>query len=41
MKHHVAIAGNIGAGKTNLAKKLASHFNWELFQEPFQENPYL
>lgn len=41
MKHHVAIAGNIGAGKTNLAKKLAQHFDWELFQEPFQENPYL
>ena len=41
MKHHIAIAGNIGAGKTNLAKKLAEHFDWELFQEPFQENPYL
>jgi len=41
MKHFIAIAGNIGAGKTNLAKKLARHFDWELFQEPFQENPYL
>ncbi len=41
MKKFIAIAGNIGSGKTNLAKKLANHFGWEYFQEPFEENPYL
>ena len=41
MNHFIAIAGNIGAGKTALSKKLSEHFNWELYQEPFQENPYL
>ncbi|MFH0988149.1 MAG: deoxynucleoside kinase, partial [Parcubacteria group bacterium] len=32
---------NIGAGKTNLAKKLAEHFHWHLYDEPFTINPYL
>ncbi|NQT49560.1 deoxynucleoside kinase [Candidatus Kuenenbacteria bacterium] len=41
MKHYIAIAGNIGAGKTVISKKLAKHFDWQLYQEPFQENPYL
>ena len=41
MKHYIAIAGNIGAGKTVISKKLAEHFNWQLFKEPFQEHPYL
>ncbi|MBT5338142.1 deoxynucleoside kinase [Candidatus Falkowbacteria bacterium] len=41
MKHFIAIVGNIGAGKTAVSKKLAQHFDWELYQEPFQENPYL
>ena len=41
MKHFIAVAGNIGAGKTCLSKRLAAMFDWELYQEPFQENPYL
>ena len=41
MKYFIAIAGNIGAGKTTLAEKLALHLNWEFFEEPFNVNPYL
>lgn len=41
MPHFLAIAGNIGAGKTSLATKLSNHLGWELFEEPFQANPYL
>ncbi|KKR54043.1 MAG: Deoxyguanosine kinase / deoxyadenosine kinase subunit [Parcubacteria group bacterium GW2011_GWA2_40_23] len=41
MKHFIAIAGNMGAGKTTLAEKLTKHLNWELFEEPFEANPYL
>jgi len=41
MKHFIAIAGNIGAGKTTFAEKLARCFAWELFEEPFAANPYL
>jgi deoxyadenosine/deoxycytidine kinase len=38
---HIAIAGNIGSGKTSLAGKLAEHFGWEPLYEPVDENPYL
>ncbi|RSK42433.1 deoxynucleoside kinase [Hymenobacter perfusus] len=38
---HIAIVGNIGAGKTTLANKLAHHFNWEVFLEDVDHNPYL
>ena len=38
---HIAIVGNIGAGKTTLAEKLAQHFKWELFAEAVDNNPYL
>ncbi|RZS92253.1 deoxynucleoside kinase [Aquimarina brevivitae] len=38
---HVAIAGNIGAGKTTLTKLLAKHFKWEAQYEDVLENPYL
>ena len=38
---HVAIAGNIGAGKTTLTKLLAKHFGWEAQYEDVLENPYL
>lgn len=38
---HVAIAGNIGAGKTTLTKLLAKHFGWEAHYEEVVENPYL
>lgn len=38
---HVAIAGNIGAGKTTLTKLLAKHYNWEAQLEDVVDNPYL
>jgi deoxyadenosine/deoxycytidine kinase len=38
---HIAIVGNIGAGKTTLAHKLAQHFRWEVFLEEVDDNPYL
>ncbi|WP_438966465.1 deoxynucleoside kinase [Flavobacterium sp.] len=38
---HVAIAGNIGAGKTTLTKLLAKHFKWEPHFEDVEDNPYL
>ncbi len=38
---HIAIAGNIGAGKTTLTTKLGRHFNWEVHYETTETNPYL
>lgn len=38
---HVAISGNIGAGKTTLTKLLAKHFNWDTHFEDVENNPYL
>ncbi len=38
---HVAIAGNIGAGKTTLSTKLGKHFNWDIHYEDTDDNPYL
>lgn len=38
---HVAIAGNIGAGKTSLTSLLAKHYNWEAHYENVDDNPYL
>lgn len=38
---HVAIAGNIGAGKTTLTELLAKHYNWDSHFENAEENPYL
>lgn len=38
---HVAIAGNIGAGKTTLCEMLARHFGWEVHYEDAEGNPYL
>jgi hypothetical protein len=38
---HVAIAGNIGAGKTTLTRLLAKHFKWEPQFEDVEDNPYL
>ncbi len=38
---HVAIAGNIGAGKTTLTSLLSKHFKWEPQYEDVLENPYL
>lgn len=38
---HIAIAGNIGSGKTTLANLLAQHYNWEAHFEDAEGNPYL
>lgn len=38
---HIAITGNIGAGKTTLAGMLASHYGWEVLYEAVEGNPYL
>ena len=38
---HIAIAGNIGAGKTTLTKLLAKHYKWKPHFESVDENPYL
>ena len=38
---HVAIAGNIGAGKTTLTNLLAKHYKWSPHYESVSENPYL
>ncbi|MHC5308833.1 deoxynucleoside kinase [Myroides sp. LJL116] len=38
---HIAIAGNIGAGKTTLTKILADHYQWEPHFEDVVDNPYL
>ena len=41
MKKFVAIAGNIGVGKSTLVKLLSDRLQWEPFYEPEGENPYL
>jgi deoxyadenosine/deoxycytidine kinase len=41
MKNFIAIAGNIGVGKSTLTKKLAQHLKWKAYQEPVAQNPYL
>jgi len=38
---HIAIAGNIGAGKTTLTRLLAKHFGWTPHYEEVDHNPYL
>ena len=38
---HVAIAGNIGAGKTTLCSQLAKPFGWQVHYESTDDNPYL
>lgn len=38
---HIAIAGNIGSGKTTLTKMLASHYGWTPKYESVDYNPYL
>ena len=39
--NYIAIEGNIGAGKTSLASKLAGDFNAKLILERFKDNPFL
>jgi len=38
---YIAVAGNIGAGKTTLSEKLAKQFNWKVHYESTDDNPYL
>ena len=38
---HIAIAGNIGAGKTTLTHLLSKYFNFEALYEENEDNPYL
>lgn len=41
MKKYVAVAGNIGVGKSTLVALLCHHLGWQPFYEPVAENPYL
>ncbi len=41
MKRFVAVAGNIGVGKSTLVTLLSERLGWEPFYEPVGENPYL
>lgn len=41
MLKHIAIAGNIGSGKTTLAGKLGKHYGWQVLYESVDNNPYL
>lgn len=41
MLKHIAIAGNIGCGKTTLAGKLGKHYGWQILYESVEDNPYL
>nr|WP_319400928.1 deoxynucleoside kinase [uncultured Carboxylicivirga sp.] len=38
---HIAVAGNIGSGKTSLTELLSHHYGWEPHYEDVDENPYL
>lgn len=38
---HIAVTGNIGAGKTTLTTMLAKHYGWEAQFEDVEHNPYL
>lgn len=38
---HIAIAGNIGSGKTTLAGLLSKHYGWKAHYEDVETNPYL
>jgi len=41
MKKFIAVAGNIGVGKSTLVERLCHRLGWEPFYEPVTENPYL
>jgi deoxyadenosine/deoxycytidine kinase len=38
---HIAVAGNIGAGKTTLTEMLSKHYRWIPYFEDVDQNPYL
>jgi len=41
MNMHIAVSGNIGAGKTTLTEMLAKHYGWQPEFESVENNPYL
>ncbi len=41
MAKHIAIAGNIGAGKTTLTHLLSKHYGWDMQLEDMDDNPYI
>lgn len=41
MKKFIAVAGNIGVGKSTLVQFLSQRLNWKPFFEPVTQNPYL
>lgn len=41
MPKHIAIAGNIGAGKTSLATQIGKYYKWRVELESVEGNPYL
>ena len=41
MSMHIAVAGNIGSGKTTLTSLLSKHFGWDAHYEDVDDNPYL
>ncbi len=41
MKKFIAVAGNIGVGKSTLVQMLCTRLGWEPYYEPVTENPYL
>jgi deoxyadenosine/deoxycytidine kinase len=40
-KVFIAVAGNIGSGKSSLTKLLSEHFGWKAYYESVDDNPYL
>jgi deoxyadenosine/deoxycytidine kinase len=40
-KVFVAVAGNIGSGKSSLTTMLSKHYGWKSFYESVEDNPYL
>lgn len=40
-RKYVAIAGNIGAGKSSLSRVLSEYYQWDVFYESVEDNPYL
>ena len=40
-RKYIAIAGNIGAGKSSLTRLVGDYFGWETFYEQVDDNPYL
>ncbi|HEB85057.1 MAG TPA: deoxynucleoside kinase [Bacteroidetes bacterium] len=41
MNHYIAIAGNIGVGKTTVTRLVAERLGWKAYYEPVIDNPYL